>query len=110
MSFGLTKSHNSFTMNTTETIEKLKKLEEEFSSFRKESVYYGLYEVISSALTLLQNTEKDTELRENLLECYEEIACQSRCGCLHPACRNCGRDKELDEAKAAIAAQQEESK
>jgi hypothetical protein len=40
---------------------------------------------------------------QNLLESYEAIAVQNRCGCGHPACKNCQRDKDLDEAKAALS-------
>lgn len=29
-----------------------------------------------------------------LLEMLQDFACQYKCGCEHPVCKNCGRDRE----------------
>lgn len=35
-----------------------------------------------------------------LLEMLQDFACQYKCGCAHPACKNCGRDREASELLA----------
>jgi len=38
---------------------------------------------------------------EMLIENLKDVACQHRCGCAHPACRQCREDRASDTAIAA---------